>query len=62
MMAGNAQYILHINSDDRQRISSVTKKFNLFGKSDEPKIVKRFVNWKFYKGKLTSEKRLHIAV
>lgn len=57
-IVGNAQYMVYINSDkNSQQTSSDTKK------SEKLKIVKRFeVNWKFYKGKLTSDKRLQIAV
>lgn len=53
-IAGNAQYMLYINSDKYQQ--KATSKSNL------PTIVRRFeLNWKFYNGMLTSEKRLQIA-
>lgn len=54
IVKGNAQYILYINSDKNKTQAT--------SKSNEPKIVKRFgLNWKFYKGKVNSEKRIHIA-
>lgn len=69
-IAGNAQYMVYINSDENhQQISPHTETVTSKAakpsksKSDGLKIVKRFdVNWKFYKGKNTSEERLQFAV
>lgn len=70
-IAGNAQYMVYINSDENHQqisphtetVTSKAKKKPSKSKSAELKIVKRFdVNWKFYKGKNTSEERLQFAV
>lgn len=67
VVAGNAQYIAYTNSDEnRQQISpdtqkSTSRKSNPL-KKGELKVEKRFkVNWKFYKGEHTGQKRLQIA-
>lgn len=63
-VAGNAQYMLQINSNEQ--VSSDTKKATPTKSNatdtENLKIVKRFeVKWKFYKGQLTDKKRLQIA-
>lgn len=59
IVAGNAQYIVYINSDEKKATSKAAKPPKPSG---ELKIERRFeVNWEFYKGQY-NEKRLQIAV
>lgn len=61
-VAGNAQYMIYINSDTKKSTSKTEKSsLSKTSKSEELKFVKRFkTNWKFCKEK-NSEKRLRIV-